>query len=70
MAILETGKHSSELYFNLANAHYKLNNIDPSLYYYAQALLLNTNDDDIENNIAFAKNMTIDEIDVVTEINL
>ncbi|WJJ96925.1 tetratricopeptide repeat protein [Algibacter luteus] len=67
MAILETGKHSSDLYFNLANAHYKLNNIAPSIYYYEKALLLNPNDADIENNIAFAKNMTIDAIDVVPD---
>lgn len=66
-AILETEKHSADLYFNIANAHYKLNNIAPSIYYYEKALLLNPNDSDIKNNIAFAKNMTIDAIDVVPE---
>ncbi|WP_396602452.1 tetratricopeptide repeat protein [Algibacter sp. R77976] len=66
-AILETEKHSADLYFNLANAHYKLNNIAPSIYYYEKALLLNPNDADIKNNIAFARNMTIDAIDVVPD---
>jgi tetratricopeptide (TPR) repeat protein len=66
-AILETEKHSADLYYNLANAHYKLNNIAPSIYYYEKALLLNPNDDDIKNNIAFAKNMTIDAIDIIPD---
>lgn len=65
--ILDSEKHSADLYFNLANAHYKLNNIAPSIYYYEKALLLNPDDSDIKNNIAFAKNMTIDAIDVVPD---
>jgi len=66
-AILETEKHSADLYYNLANAHYKLNNIAPSIYYYEKALLLNPNDTEIKNNMAFAKNMTIDAIEVVPD---
>lgn len=66
-AILETEKHSSDLYYNLANANYKLNNIAPSIYYFEKALLLNPNDSDIQNNMAFAKNMTIDAIDVIPD---
>lgn len=66
-AILETKNHSAALYFNLANAHYKLNNIAPSIYYYEKALQLNPNDPDIKNNLAFAKNMTIDAIDAVPD---
>ncbi|MDG1730790.1 MAG: tetratricopeptide repeat protein [Algibacter sp.] len=67
-AILETENHSADLYFNLANAHYKLNNVGPSIYYYEKALLLNPEDSDIINNIAFAKNMTIDAIDIVPDV--
>jgi tetratricopeptide (TPR) repeat protein len=66
-SILETGNHSPALYFNLANAHYKLNNIAPSIYYYEKALQLAPNDKDIKNNLAFAKNMTIDAIDTIPE---
>ena len=66
-SIIDNDKHSSELYFNLANAHYKLNNIAPSIYYYEKAALLNPNDKDIENNLSFAKNMTIDAIDRIPE---
>lgn len=65
--ILKSGKHSAELYFNLGNANYKLNNIAPSIYNYEKALQLAPNDKDIKNNIAFARNMTIDGIDVIPE---
>ncbi|MEN3323630.1 tetratricopeptide repeat protein [Mariniflexile soesokkakense] len=68
--ILDTKNHSAELYFNLGNAHYKLNNIAPSIYYYEKALQLAPNDEEIQNNLAFAQNMTIDAIDVVPEAGL
>ncbi|WP_417872355.1 tetratricopeptide repeat protein [Xanthomarina gelatinilytica] len=68
--ILENGEHSAELYFNLANAHYKLNHIAPSIYYYEKALQLAPNDKEIKNNAAFARNMTIDAIDSVPEVGL
>jgi len=67
-SILETEKHSAELYFNLGNAHYKLNNIAPSIFYFEKALQLKPNDEDIKNNLAYAKNMTIDAIDVIPEV--
>lgn len=67
-SILDNGKHSAELYFNLGNAYYKLNNIAPSIYYYEKALQLAPNDKDILNNIAFARNMTIDDVATIPEI--
>ncbi|MDO6759938.1 tetratricopeptide repeat protein [Tamlana sp. 2_MG-2023] len=69
-AILESGVHSADLYFNLANANYKLNNIAPSIYYYEKALLLEPNDSDIKNNLAYAENMTVDAIDVIPEAGI
>ncbi len=67
-SIIDNGEHSSELYFNLGNAHYKLNNIAPSIYYYEKAALLNPKDVEIQNNLSFAKNMTIDAIDKIPEV--
>lgn len=66
--ILENEEHSAELYFNLANAHYKLNHIAPSIYYYEKALQLSPNDKEIKNNAAFARNMTIDAIGSVPDV--
>jgi tetratricopeptide (TPR) repeat protein len=67
-SILEQDKHSSELYYNIANAYYKLNSIAPSIYYYEKALMLNPNDKEIRNNLAFAQNMTIDAIEEIPEM--
>lgn len=69
-SILDNGVHSSELYFNLGNAYYKLNRIAPSIFYYEKALQLSPNDLDIKSNLSFAQNMTIDDIEVVPEIGL
>jgi tetratricopeptide (TPR) repeat protein len=67
-SILDKGQHSAELYFNLGNAHYKLNHIAPSIYNYEKALLLKPNDQEIKNNIGFARNMTIDGIETIPEV--
>ncbi|PKA83045.1 tetratricopeptide repeat protein [Ulvibacter sp. MAR_2010_11] len=63
MKILNSKEHSAALYFNLGNAHYKLNQIGPSIYYYEKALQLAPNDSDIQNNLAFAENARIDTIE-------
>lgn len=60
--ILENGETSAGLYYNLANSHYKLNNIAPSIYYYEKALQLDPNDKDIRNNLAIAQSLVIDDI--------
>lgn len=69
-AILETDEHSAAIYYNLGNAHYKLSNIGPSIYYYEKALILSPNDSDIKNNLAFAQNMTIDAIEPLPKTGL
>jgi len=65
--IVESGSHSAALYFNLGNAHYKLNQIGPSIYYYEKGLRLDPNYADIKNNLAFAQNATIDAIEPLPE---
>ncbi|WP_461533255.1 tetratricopeptide repeat protein [Sinomicrobium sp.] len=64
-AVLKAGKHSASLYYNLGNTYYKLDSIAASIYYYEKALLLSPDDQDIKNNLAFAKNRTIDVIEVL-----
>ncbi len=65
--IIDAGNESTSLYYNLANAHYKLSNIGPSIYYYEKALQLSPNDEDAKNNLIFAQKTTIDAIDVIPE---
>lgn len=65
--IIATGKHSSELYFNMGNAYYKMDRIAPSILYYEKALLLDPDDEDVKVNLAYARNMTIDDIDALPQ---
>ncbi len=68
--VLEYKQHSVALYYNLANAHYKLHHIAPSIYYYEKALLLNPTDEEVLNNLQFAQAMTIDDIKPVSEVGI
>ena len=61
--IINNGEHSDELYFNLGNSYYKINDIPNSIYYFEKALQLNPNDKDILNNLTYSQNMLIDKID-------
>ncbi len=70
LKILENGQHSAELYYNLGNAYYKLDQIAPSIYYYEKALLLSPNDPEIKNNLTYAQNMTLDAIDQMPQTGL
>ncbi len=62
---MNSGNHSVSVYFNLANAHYKLNQLGESIYYYEKALQLAPNNEDVLANLVFANNMRIDKIDVI-----
>lgn len=66
--IKDDKQQSAELYFNLANAYYKLNKVAPSIYNYEKALVLKPNNADILNNLKFAKKLTIDEIKEVPKV--
>ncbi|GAA4311019.1 tetratricopeptide repeat protein [Pontixanthobacter gangjinensis] len=68
--IIDNGEISAELYFNLGNAHYKMNHVAPSIFYYEKALQLDPTDKDIKNNIEFARNMAIDDIEKVEETGM
>ena len=61
--ILENGETAVAVHYNLGNAHYKLNNIAPSIYHYEKALQMDPQDEDVRNNIVFAQNMAIDAIE-------
>ena len=71
-SIISIGQHSPELYFNLANSHYKLNSIALSVLNYEKALLLNPKNKSILNNLQYSKNMMLDNFAVLprTDIEL
>lgn len=61
--ILKYGYESSELYFNLANSYYKLNNIPETNFYFEKAKYKSPNDEDILVNLSYAQNLRIDKIE-------
>ena len=61
--ILENELHSPELYFNLGNCFYKLNEVAKSNFYFEKALILSPKDQYILKNLSFAKNMILDSIE-------
>ncbi|WGK66322.1 SH3 domain-containing protein [Croceiramulus getboli] len=66
-AALETGYEASALYYNLGNAHYKLNNVAPSIYYFEKALQLAPGDEEIQNNLKYAENLRVDVVEQLPE---
>ena len=63
--ILINGEHSVELYFNLANSYYKVNDIPNSILYYEKALKIDPNNLDVLNNLKYSQNMLIDKIELL-----
>ena len=53
---------SSELYLNIGNAHYKLNKVGPTIFYYEKALKLDPLNADVKNNLVFAQRLALDNI--------
>ncbi|GAK88293.1 BatE protein [Nonlabens ulvanivorans] len=68
--MLKTDVHSVEVYYNLGNSYYKLNQIGPAIYNYEKALMLDTDNEDVLNNLQFAKQMRIDAVDSLPENEL
>lgn len=64
-SIINNGFESAELYYNLGNAYYKINDIANSIFYFEKSLLLDPNNNETKNNLSFSQNMTIDRIETV-----
>ena len=65
--VLDTDYLSADVYFNLANAHYKLNNVAESIYYYEKAKKLDPSDQAIQNNLTYAEQMRVDQIEPIPQ---
>jgi tetratricopeptide (TPR) repeat protein len=63
--ILELDIHSPELYFNLANAYYRIGKVAESVFYFEKAKLLDPENKDIDINLQFAQNMSMDSIEML-----
>ena len=62
--ILNLGYKSSELYYNLGNAYYRLNFIGQSIWAYMNAIQLAPRNQDIKHNLSVANAQIIDRIKI------
>ena len=67
-AIIANNGVSADLYYNLGNAYYKLDEIARSILNYEKALLLNQGDEDIRANLALARGKTVDKVTPPSEM--
>ena len=69
-AILEGGEYSMKLYYDLANAYFKVGAIGKSILYYNKALRIAPSQEDIRHNLAIAEAQTKDRITAIPEFFL
>ncbi|KQC32433.1 BatE, tetratricopeptide repeat family protein [Nonlabens sp. YIK11] len=62
-SILQSGQHSAEVYFNLGNSYYKLNQVGPAIYNYEKALQMEPSNKDFKNNLKFAEQLRVDAVE-------
>lgn len=67
--LLKQGE-AAELYYNLGNSYYKVDNLGKAILNYERALLLEPGNDDIRTNLQIAKGKTIDKVIPVPELFL
>ena len=65
--ILKNNEQSAEVYFNLGNAYYKLNQVAPSIFNYEKALQLDPGNKEVLTNLNIAKKLIIDDVKAVPQ---
>ncbi|MFI3330399.1 MAG: tetratricopeptide repeat protein [Rikenellaceae bacterium] len=64
-SLLKAGNTSHKLFYNLANAHFKLSNIGESVLCYNKALKIEPSDEDTKHNLAIVNTYVKDKIELV-----
>lgn len=59
---------SADIYYNLGNCYYKLDDVARAILNYERALLLDQGDEDIRANLALARGKTIDKVTSASEM--
>jgi len=62
--ILGQGYQATEIYYNLGNAYFRLNNLGQAILNYEKALKLNPNDPDIRYNLELANLRVVDRLEL------
>lgn len=65
-----TGNHSFEMYYNMGNSYYKLNDMASALLYYERAKKLKPNDEDLVFNIVLARSKVVDKVNAIPELEV
>ncbi|MBN3034671.1 MAG: tetratricopeptide repeat protein [Bacteroidales bacterium] len=68
--ILDMGISSAELYYNLGNSYFKLDDYPSAILYYEKALKIDPHDPDIEYNLNLARTRIVDKIEPLPELFL
>ena len=66
--ILSSKLESPELYYNLANSFFKINEIHQAIYYYEKALKIKPDFDDAKENLEICNLQLIDKIEEIPEL--
>jgi tetratricopeptide (TPR) repeat protein len=66
--VLDAGAKTAAVYYNLGNAHYRLNSFASAILNYERAHRLSPNDKDINANLAFVNAKITDKMEVVPEL--
>ncbi len=69
-SIIDRDRYSVKLYYNLANAYFKVGETGRAILYYNKALKLAPSNDDVRYNLTIAEAQTKDKIAVVPEFFL
>ena len=65
--IINSGYQSAELFYNMGNCYYKINDVANAILFYERSILMNPADEDVRNNLQMVRNSLIDDIDQVPE---
>ena len=68
--ILDHQGESADIYYNLGNSYYKMNQIAKAIVNYEKALVLNPGNGDIRFNLELAQSKTVDKVTPMSEVFL
>lgn len=66
--LVELNHPSANLYFNIGNCYYRLNELGYAILYYEKAYKLNPDDESIQKNLRIANAKTIDKITPISKL--
>ena len=65
--IIDSGYQSAEIFYNMGNCYYKINEVANAILFYERSISINPADEDVRNNLQMVRNSLIDDIDQVPE---